>query len=308
MTGKELFQEIGNISEEHVVEAERYRKESGGGIVRVGRRRLARSASFRRTLTMAACLVICAGLVFTVQKLGITKDAAEESVVDNEGAVMEMAVAESSVAQNTASGSEKKAEEMETRPETEVDVVQEAAEKEASVITEAEEEEAKTEAGEIVGNQNSGSIKDEMADVEKSESVWDLKSIKEKMAVYPDKYEDILMLEGVYILVHGKVEKGQDIWEAFVQSVDRGEAAQAEIIRFTVEGDPIIEYVYYDGKQFYLCVDNSRDAYRGKGDAYYEARYSSMVKEEKILEGGGKTIEYCLYDGENEYSIVYIAE
>ena len=297
MTGKELFQEIGNISEEYVAEAERYRKESGSGIVRAGRRRLARHASFRRTLTAAACLVICAGLVFTVLKLGISKDAAEESVMDNEGAVMEMAVAESAIAQNTASDSEKQAEAMETRPETE-----------ASVVPEAAEEEAKAESGKTVGNNQSDSIKNEMADVEKSEPVWDLKRVKEKMASYPNKYGDILKLDGVYILVHGKVEKGQEIWDAFVKSVDRGETAQAEIIRFTVEGDPIIESVYYDGSVFYLCVDNSRDAYRGSGEAYFEAQYSSLMKEETVLEGGGKSIEYCLYDGENEYSIVYIAE
>lgn len=294
MTGRELFQEIGNIREEYITEAENFRKVNSS-IMAILNRKVAGNASFVRTLSAAACLVICAGLVFTVQKLGVSQDAATESVRDFENAVEEMAVAESSVAQNTASGQEKKAEIQEARPETEASMVPEVA------------EEAKKESGKEEGYL-SDIHNDRVEEALKSEPVWDLKSIRKKMASYPDKYEEILKLEGVFILVHGEVEKGQEIWDAFVQSVDLGEAASAEIIRFTVEGDPIIEHVYYDGKEFYLCVDNSRDAFRGKGDAYYEANYSSLVKEETILDGGGKSIEYCLIDGEKEYSIVYFVE
>ena len=324
MTGKELFQEIGNISEEYVAEAERYSKKAGS-MVAVWRRKIAGNASFGKTLAAAACLVVCAGLVFMVQKLGVSQDAAEESVMDYENMAVEMAQAESSmaesvVAQSITAGVEEKAEEMETRPETEASIAPEAAEEEYDVKeslnkkekTGQEDKPATGESMAIGDNQSGSGVEsriDELVNEEMSESmIWDAELVKEKMASYPNKYEDILKLESVYILVHGKAEKGQEIWDTFVESVDTGESAQAEIIRFTVEGDPIIETVFFDGDVFYLCVDNSRDSYRGSGDAYFEAQYSSLVKEEKMLEGGGKSIEYCLTDGEKEYSIVYFVK
>ena len=90
MTGRELFLEIGNIREEFVAEAENYQSETKGNILAVISGKTAKSVTFRKTLATAACLVVCAGLVFTVQKLGISKDAAKESAMENE-MVMESA-------------------------------------------------------------------------------------------------------------------------------------------------------------------------------------------------------------------------
>ena len=90
MTGRELFLEIGNIREEFVAEAENYQSETKGNILTVISGKTAKSVTFRKTLATAACLVVCAGLVFTVQKLGISKDTAKESAMENE-MVMETA-------------------------------------------------------------------------------------------------------------------------------------------------------------------------------------------------------------------------
>ena len=113
MTGRDLFQEIGNIREEFVAEAENYRSKTKGSILTVFGRKTAKSMTFRKTLVTAACLVVCAGLVFTVQKLGVRQDTAKESVMENQ-MVMESAWEE------MMDVSEKMED---TRPETEADIV-----------------------------------------------------------------------------------------------------------------------------------------------------------------------------------------
>ena len=299
MTGRELFLEIGNIRGEFVAEAENYRSETKGSILAVLGGKTAKSVTFRKTLATAACLVVCVGLVFTVQKLGISKDSAKESAMENE-MVME------SAREELWDVAEKQEDAL---PETESGIV---TDKESGISFETPEktsgikDELKTE-----------SIEEEKLETALGESqfamnseleAWDLKAVKKRMKSYPDEYDEILELDNVFVLVHGTVEKGQDLWNLFLEAAETGKAAQIDVIRFTVEGDPIIETVHYDGEVFYLCVDNSRDAYRGKGDKYFEAKYSQLVKEETALDAGGRTIEYFLTDGENKYSIAYISE
>ena len=272
MTGRELFLEIGNIREEFVAEAENYRSEANGSIAAVISGKTVKSVTFRRSLVTAACLVVCAGLVFTVQKLGISKDTAKESAMENE-MVMETAREEMEFVQQG----------MEDVCEEEIAVLPEA---ESGIVTDADSDNV----SELPEKTNG--MKDELkSEVAKEEQLG-----------------TALQMDNMFVLVHGTVEKGQHLWDAFLESVDAGKPAQVEIVRFTVEGDPIIETVHYDGEIFYLCVDNSRDAYRGNGDKYFEAKYSQLVKEENTLDAGGRTIEYFLTDGENKYSIVYISE
>ena len=307
MTGRDLFQEIGNIREEFVAEAENYQSEKKGSFLTVISRKTAKSSTFRKTLATAACLVVCAGLVFTVQKRGISKDMAKESAMENE---MVMESASGDLMNFVQQGMEDVCEEeIAIFPETEGGIVTDA---DSDNVTEIP---SKT-------NGIKDEVKKETAEEDKLESVfgesqfamnselkaWDLKEVKKRMKSYPDEYDKILQLDNVFVLVHGTVEKGQNLWDSFLAAVDAGKGAQIDVIRFTVEGDPIIETVHYDGEVFYLCVDNSRDAYRGKGDKYFDAKYSQLVKEETVLDAGGRTIEYFLTEGENKYSIVYISE
>ena len=299
MTGRDLFQEIGNIREEFVAEAENYQSEKKGSLLTVISRKTAKSMTFRKTLATAACLVVCAGLVFTVQKLGVSKDVAKESAMENE-MVMGSAWKEM---MDVIEKQEDALPEEETGIVTDADSdnVSEVPEKTDGIKDELKKETAEEDNLETALGESQFAMNSEL-------KAWDLNEVKKIMRSYPDEYDKILQLDNVFVLVHGTVEKGQDLWNSFLEAAETGKAAQIDVIRFTVEGDPIIETVHYDGEVFYLCVDNSRDAYRGKGDKYFDAKYSQLVKEETPLDAGGRTIEYFLTEGENKYSIVYISE
>ena len=57
MTGKDLFREVGNISEKYITEAEETK------------RSIIHNVAFRRTLGTAACLVLCVGVI-AVTRIG----------------------------------------------------------------------------------------------------------------------------------------------------------------------------------------------------------------------------------------------
>lgn len=84
MTGKDLFREIGNINEEYIKEAQEYKRPKRDIIFVIN------NPTFRKMTATAACLMICAGLVFTVHKMDIRTDSAKESAKE-EMAPMEMA-------------------------------------------------------------------------------------------------------------------------------------------------------------------------------------------------------------------------
>lgn len=72
MTGKDLFQQVGNINEKYVLEAEETK------------RSLIHNVAFRRSLTTAACLAICVGLFFVaVRPLRIQEGVASVSDIVN---------------------------------------------------------------------------------------------------------------------------------------------------------------------------------------------------------------------------------
>ena len=68
MTKKELFQEIGDINEKYLLEAEETRRSIIHNVV------------FQRSLATAACLVVCVGLGITILTFsGGSKEAASEA-------------------------------------------------------------------------------------------------------------------------------------------------------------------------------------------------------------------------------------
>jgi hypothetical protein len=70
------------------------------------------------------------------------------------------------------------------------------------------------------------------------------------------KYE----LNADVVNTHGGVE-GLDNMENFYQQVQKGEEGNLRVLEYTIEGDPIITDLDYDGKQINVKFDTTRDEY-----------------------------------------------
>ena len=71
-----------------------------------------------------------------------------------------------------------------------------------------------------------------------------------------------------------------ELWQQFYEKVTIQVPADLLIANYTVEGDVIYTYVSYDGTDFYVVEDYSRDKMRGNGPEYYEGTWKYLLTDE----------------------------
>ena len=99
----------------------------------------------------------------------------------------------------------------------------------------------------------------------------DEEKIKKHLAGFPNDFESLKEERAFFIT---KVyTSGREYWEDFLEKVSNKEKSSVDIIRFGHEGEPIISYLEYDGKNFYQVTDFNRvDSLSG----YVIEKYSYM--------------------------------
>ncbi|HAB60713.1 MAG TPA: hypothetical protein DCE48_08435 [Lachnospiraceae bacterium] len=108
---------------------------------------------------------------------------------------------------------------------------------------------------------------------------------------YPDTLDELNKNKDVFIVVHGNVKKGKELWESFYQKVQDKEPAELTMAQLTIEGDPILYYLTYDGEKIYVVEDVSRDAFKGDYADYVEYTYSYIKEfEDSTEDSKGKYI------------------
>ena len=113
----------------------------------------------------------------------------------------------------------------------------------------------------------------------------DLETIKTSLSGYPDDPDELAATDS-YVIMHGQQYSGAANWESFYRDVQNGNPAELVLIQFTVEGDAILSYLNYDGSDFYLVTDYSRDAFAGDSEKYREAAYPYLKIFDNTAENG----------------------
>ncbi len=83
---------------------------------------------------------------------------------------------------------------------------------------------------------------------------------EEILAAFPSSYQEIISRDDIVIETVDDIRNGH-LWESFLKSTDGHDPAQVCIVRFTLEGDPIIYLIEYDGQAYHWSVDNTRDTF-----------------------------------------------
>lgn len=65
---------------------------------------------------------------------------------------------------------------------------------------------------------------------------------------------------GDVVFLLGKM-RNQDKWESFMQNVKKNQPDHVRVTMYTIEGDPIIHELIYDGTLFQSTYDATRDKY-----------------------------------------------
>lgn len=71
----------------------------------------------------------------------------------------------------------------------------------------------------------------------------------------------------------------------FIANVDKGKVDRINLNRYTMEGDPIITQLYFNGKDIEMAQDNSKDKFGGqdKDDIYYYTFKGGKQLKENLL-------------------------
>jgi hypothetical protein len=107
----------------------------------------------------------------------------------------------------------------------------------------------------------------------------DHEKIRELLSTYPlsDASEN-----GCFIIVHGVVEDdSKKAWDTFYSNVKNENDAAVLIVQYTIEGDPILNYVSFTNGSFYSVTDVSRDAWGGS-ESYYSGSYKFLNRFKKV--------------------------
>ncbi|MDP4119353.1 MAG: DUF4362 domain-containing protein, partial [Bacillota bacterium] len=106
--------------------------------------------------------------------------------------------------------------------------------------------------------------------------------------------------DNVVVISDEKLKQKGNI-EVFEKDAGKGQVSALSVIRYTAEGDPIVTAVYYDGKRFYLLEDDSRDKFRGNGEAYTQHKFEYL----KIFEENGYRHYYLVNDKNVTYDELF---
>lgn len=94
-----------------------------------------------------------------------------------------------------------------------------------------------------------------------------LASLKSELSSIPTDYStDDAVKDGCFVVLHGILMSLQSIADDFVAASQVNQEATLMIVQYTIEGDPIITNLFFDGGVFHGVVDYTRDFFKGSAD------------------------------------------
>lgn len=121
-------------------------------------------------------------------------------------------------------------------------------------------------------------------------------SVKNELAALPADYstEDAVD-DGCFVIVHGEVRSDRKIADDFISNAKKGTPGALRIVQYTVEGDPIITQVIFDGSVFHSILDASRDTFGVDTGQYEESEYPYL-----------ETYQFTQEETGDDYETVYL--
>ena len=90
----------------------------------------------------------------------------------------------------------------------------------------------------------------------------------------PESFGEIAVRDDLVIQTDYWALRNGQLWGDFEASVAKGEPASVATVRPTIEGDPIIYFISFDGERFTCYTDTTRDKFgAGGGISSVTARY-----------------------------------
>lgn len=282
MTGNDLFREIGNINEKYVKEAEE------------AKRATILTPAFRRIIATAACLVICFGLYFGVQQLGLGGQSETASMESNTSTTAgqadtslktESAVMDSATNSVTGAGEDGMYEAAEDSTFWENIWPTEGDATAATPEVDAEHFEQVAGSESTQDNKQEIAVQDSMQESEmKAQDARSSEAIGERFDGYVQDLE-YLPAEMAVLDEDSWLQSGLEEVNAFIAKTEKDEETSLELVRTSDEGVYAFYYIHYNGEDYYLLTD-WRYPDKEETAEVREATYGYLKVFEETLENG----------------------
>lgn len=97
----------------------------------------------------------------------------------------------------------------------------------------------------------------------------------------------------IVVVENERIVGNKKIWDDFYNNSKNNKEGSILIVQYTEQDDPILTYLSYKDKEFFMIEDDSRDQYRdSKNEDYFEYSFKYL----KLFEENNKTYVYLLDD------------
>ena len=89
----------------------------------------------------------------------------------------------------------------------------------------------------------------------------DMDAIKAHLAQYSSDLDELRAAENLAVCSNIPELEKLEPWHEFAEKVNKGKPSWVAVVSFTDEGDPIFNYIYYNGTEFLFVEDTTRDRF-----------------------------------------------
>lgn len=116
-------------------------------------------------------------------------------------------------------------------------------------------------------------------------------AMRDELEKIPGEYPaEEAAADGHVVIVHGTMASDPALLQAFIEETGKGMRKDLTLVQYTVEGDPILTRVNYDGAVYRGMEDNTRDRFGEPGYRKFQFRYL------KVLENQGRRMVILVDD------------
>lgn len=108
--------------------------------------------------------------------------------------------------------------------------------------------------------------------------------IKYDLSLLPEKYsEEAAAGDGIVVLSYDGSIKDKKVIQKFKSDCEKKKTSEIAFFMYTIEGDPLIKKVYFDGHDYYWVMDVTRDKFDSKEFYDYKFNYLKVIEHSGVM-------------------------
>ena len=146
-----------------------------------------------------------------------------------------------------------------------------------------------------------GAAEDEHAGHEHAEEQKEV--VLDETSAYLQSLPSLITVEDAvadnFFTISGEEAQNQEVWDAFMAAVEKGEEAEVVVCQYTMKGGVVLDHVTYQDGKYVVVSDTTRDGYNDEKSVLSPAEtYTSL----KVFEN------FSLQEGGTEYTVCVLSD